>query len=143
MEKIHHFIMCFLYVLSLIVLLTSFVCPFFYMFPSKLPCCAVVADSVPQCCSVTACVLLHEISFLMLVSTPANCKNPILYTSAVCICFPCVGCGGIFPGLIGVHHSSKVLVGKDTLLCTVVAVTMNLWNCLRRLCLCSNIFMHF
>lgn len=25
---------------------------------------------------------------------------------------PCVGCGGIFPGMIKVHHSSKVLVGS-------------------------------
>lgn len=52
----------------------------------------------------------------MLVSTPANCKNPILIfnASTVYICFPCVGCGGIFPGMIEVHYSSRVLVGKYT-----------------------------
>lgn len=148
METIRNFKMSFLYVLALAVLLPSFVCSFFYMFPSKLPFCDVVAVSVQQCSSVSACVLLHEIPFLMLVSTPANCKNPILifYTSTICICFPCVGCGGSFPGMIEVHHSSKVLVGKYTycaLLCTSVAVTMNLWSCLRNSCLCSNIFKRF
>lgn len=86
------------------------------MFPSKLPFCAVVADSMQQCWSVTACVLLHEIPFLMLVSPPANCKNPVLifYTMTVCICFSCIGCGGIFLGIIEVHYSSRALQGKHT-----------------------------
>lgn len=90
--------------------------PFFYMFPSKLPFHAAVVGSVLQCWSVTACILLHEIPFLMLVSTPANCKYPILifYTMAVYVCFSCVSCGGIFLGIIEVYYSSRALEGKYT-----------------------------
>jgi len=46
------------------------------MFPSKLPFCAVVAGSLQQYWSVTACVLLHDIASLVLVSTLQIAKTP-------------------------------------------------------------------